>query len=111
MYLVNIAFVVNLLTRYSFAPTWRHWHEVKQILHYLHGTTDIGLFYLNKSKPRLIGYADAGYLSDPHKAKSQTGYVFTYGHTINHSKILAIHEVSRECNWLTSMIHHNVICL
>ena len=27
----------------------------------------------------LIGFADAGYLSDPHRARSQTGYVFTMG--------------------------------
>ena len=35
----------------------------------------MGLFYSNKSKEKLLGYADAGYLSDPHKARSQTGYV------------------------------------
>ena len=33
--------------------------------------------YSNNSKQELIGYADAEHLSDPHKAKSQTGYVFT----------------------------------
>ena len=41
------------------------------------GTTNIGLFYLRESKQQLLGYAaDAGYLSDPHKGRSQTGYVF-----------------------------------
>ena len=34
------------------------------------------LFYSKESKQQLLGYADVGYLSDPHKAKSQTGYVF-----------------------------------
>ncbi|KAJ9558226.1 hypothetical protein OSB04_012840 [Centaurea solstitialis] len=29
----------------------------------------------------LVGYADAGYLSDPHKGRSQSGYVFTIGNT------------------------------
>ena len=86
MYLANctrpdIAFSVNLLARYSSAPTRRHWK-------------------------------DAGYLSDPHKARSQTGYVFNYNGTAiswrsvkqamvatssNHSEIIAIHEASREC--------------
>ncbi|GAV73921.1 hypothetical protein CFOL_v3_17404, partial [Cephalotus follicularis] len=66
-------------------------------------------------------YADAGYLSDPHKARSQTGYVFTFCDTpiswrstkqtmtatsSNHSEILAIHKASRECIWLRSMIQH-----
>ena len=81
----------------------------------------MGLFYSKKSKEKLLGYADAGYLSDPHKARSQTGYVFNYNGTAiswrsvkqtmvatssNHSEIIAIHETSRECIWLRSMIHH-----
>ena len=126
MYLANctrpdIAFFVNLLARYSSAPTRRHWKGIQHILRYLNGTTDMGLFYSNKSKEKLLGYADAGYLSDPHKARSQTGYVFNYNGTAiswrsvkqtmvatssNHSEILAIHEASRECIWFRSMIHH-----
>ena len=41
----------------------------------------MGLFYSKKSKHELFGYADVGYLSDPHKARSQTGYVFNYNGT------------------------------
>ncbi|XP_074377715.1 secreted RxLR effector protein 161-like [Apium graveolens] len=77
MYLSNntrpdITFSVNLLARHSNAPTRRHWYGVKHIFQYLRGTTDMGLFYSNKSKAVLTGYADAGYLSDPDKARSQT---------------------------------------
>ena len=84
MYLANytwpdIAFAINLLARYSSAPTQRYWNGIKHILCYLHGTIDLGLFYPNGSKPQLVGYADVGYLSDPHKGRSQTGYLFTYG--------------------------------
>ena len=36
---------------------------------------------LNLHEPQivtcLVGYVDAGYMSDPHKARSQTGYGFT----------------------------------
>ena len=81
----------------------------------------MGLFYLKKSKQHLFGYADAGYLSNPHKAISQTRYVFncngtaiswrSFKHTMvaissNYSKIIAIHEASRECIWLRSMVQH-----
>ena len=81
----------------------------------------MGLYDSKESKSQLIGYVDAGYLSNPHKARSQTGYVFTYGGTTiswrsvkqtmvatssNHLEILAIHEASRECVWLRSMIQH-----
>jgi hypothetical protein len=81
----------------------------------------MGLFYPNKSNPQLVRYADVGYLSDPHKGRSQIGYLFTCGNTAilwrsvkqtisatssNHSEIIAIHEVSRECVWLRSVIQY-----
>nr|XP_009768097.1 PREDICTED: uncharacterized protein LOC104219162 [Nicotiana sylvestris] len=61
------------------------------------------------------------YLSDPHKARSQTRYLFTYGGTTlswrsmkqtiavtssNHTEIIAIHEANRKCIWLRSMTQH-----
>ena len=81
----------------------------------------MSLFYSRESKQQLLGYADAEYISDPYKSKSQTWYVFNCNGTAiswrsvkqtmvvtssNHSKILAIHEASRECVWLRSMIQH-----
>ena len=81
----------------------------------------MGLYYSLSSKSGLVGYADAGFLSDPHNGRSQTGYVFLYGGTAiswrstkqtitttssNHAEILAIHEASRECVWLRSIINH-----
>ena len=50
MYLANrtrpdIVFSVNLLARYNSTPTRRHLNGIKHILHYLHGTTNMGLFY------------------------------------------------------------------
>jgi len=49
MYLANctrpdIAFAVNLLARFSSAPTKRHWNGVKHVLRYLQGTIDLGFF-------------------------------------------------------------------
>ena len=80
MYLANctrpdIAFYVNLLARYNSAPTRRHWNDIKHILRYLHGTTDMSLFYSRESKQQLLGYADAKYLLNPRKSRSQTRYV------------------------------------
>jgi hypothetical protein len=42
---------------------------------------EIGLFYPKVSKLELVGYANVGYLSDPHNGRSQTGYLFTSGGT------------------------------
>ena len=117
----DISFFVNLLARYSYCPIRRHCNGVKHILRYLRGTMDMGLYYPNVPKAELIGYADAGYMSDHHNARSQAGYLFTCGDTAiswrstkqsitvtssNHAEVLAIHEASRECFWLRSVIHH-----
>ncbi len=126
MYLANntrpdIAFAVNLLARFSSSPTRRHWKGIKHVLRYLQGTPDMGLYYPKTNNPELVGYADAGFMSDPHKGRSQTGYVFTCGGTAiswrsvkqtlsavssNHAEILAIHEASRESVWLRSLTGH-----
>ena len=70
MYLANytrpdIAFSVNLVARYSSAPTQRDWNSIKHILCYLQGKNDMCLFYSKESKKQLLGYVDAGYLSYP----------------------------------------------
>ncbi|XP_057248902.1 secreted RxLR effector protein 161-like [Beta vulgaris subsp. vulgaris] len=117
----DIAFSVNLLARYSSEPTNRHWSGVKHLLRYIRGTTDMGLFYPRDGNPTLVGHADAGYLSDPVKAKSQIGYIFSYGNTAiswkstkqtltatssNQAELIALYEAGRECVWLRSLTHH-----
>uniref|UniRef100_A0A2N9GLH0 Reverse transcriptase Ty1/copia-type domain-containing protein n=1 Tax=Fagus sylvatica TaxID=28930 RepID=A0A2N9GLH0_FAGSY len=126
MYLANctrpdIAFSINLLARYSSIPTLRHWNGVKHLLRYLRGTTDMGLFYPNKSNPQLVGYANAVIFLIHTKVDHKQGILFTCGNTTiswrsvkqtisatssNHSEIIAIHEASRECVWLRSVIQH-----
>jgi len=66
----------------------------------------------------MIGYADAGYLWDPHKVRSQTWYVFTCGGMVIswrsqkqtlivtssiHAEVITIYAASRECIWLRSV--------
>ena len=75
MYIANctrpdIVFAVNLLARHSTAPTKCHWIGVKNIFRYLNGTRDLGLLYIHNQDKTIIGYTDAGYLSDPHNAIS-----------------------------------------
>ncbi|KAL0358198.1 UNVERIFIED_CONTAM: Secreted RxLR effector protein [Sesamum calycinum] len=119
MYLANntrpdIAFSVNLLARYSSTPTKRHQDGVKFILHYLRGTSNMGLYFEQHEDAKannLVGYSNAGYLSDPHKAISQSEYVFMYGGTAislrstkqtlvatssNHAELIALYESRHE---------------
>ncbi|KAL0286048.1 UNVERIFIED_CONTAM: Retrovirus-related Pol polyprotein from transposon TNT 1-94 [Sesamum angustifolium] len=116
MYLANtrpdIVFLVNLLARFSSTPTKRHWNGVKNILRYLRGTSYMRLYFErheNAKATNLVGYSDAGFLSDPRKAISQSGYVFMYGETAiswrstkqtlvaissNHAELIALYEAS-----------------
>nr|GEY15539.1 retrotransposon protein, putative, Ty1-copia subclass [Tanacetum cinerariifolium] len=94
---LDISFAVNLLARFSSSPTKRHWNGIKHIFRYLQGTTKLGLFYSNNSKQGLVGYADASYLSDPHKARSQTGYIFLNGGTTISWRFKKTLVASREC--------------
>lgn len=97
---------------------------IKRLFRYLSGTADLGLFYPTNINDTLTGFADGGYLSDPHDGRSQTGYIFLVGLTAiswrstkqtlvttssNHSEIIALYEASRECLWLCKIINHILI--
>ena len=77
-----ICFAVNLLARFSFSPIKGHWNGVEHMIEYPRRAIVMGLFYSEESKTKLISYADAKYLSDPHKALSQARYVFAIWGTI-----------------------------
>ena len=72
----DISFTVSTLGRHSQKPTVKHWAGVKHLFRYLRGTKDLGLLYSRDGATRFVGYADAGYKSDPKSGKSQTGYIF-----------------------------------
>ena len=55
----------------------------------------------------MVDYVDAGYMSDPHNAISQTGFVFLCGGATiswqtlvatptNHSEIISLYKATRE---------------
>ena len=132
MYLTNcsrpdIAFATNLLARFSQDPTKRHWSGIKHLLRYLAGTMNYGLFYRrgeNGGTPQvdnIIGYADAGYLSDPHRARSQTGFIFMMAKaalawrstkqtlvatSTNLAELIALYEATKECVWIRNFMKY-----
>jgi len=81
MYIANcirldIVFAVNLLARYSTAPTRRHWARIKNIFRYLNGTKDLGLFYRHNQNNIIIRYTNVGYLSYPQMLDHRHGLYF-----------------------------------
>jgi len=57
----DIAFGVNLLSRFKENPGLQHWKAVKQIVRYLKGTIEQGIVYNedDESDETLTGYSDA----------------------------------------------------
>ena len=46
----DITFSINLLARYSSIPIKKHWNEIKHILRYFRGTSDMSLYNSKESK-------------------------------------------------------------
>ena len=114
----DIAFATSILARHSQSPTLRHWNGVKQLLRYLRGTFDLGLYYHKTDQPNIQDFADFGFRTDVNAGKSQTGYIFlkcgapifwkstkqiVTATSTNHAKLLAFHEAAREVVWLRTM--------
>ena len=114
----DIAFTTSILARHSQNPTMRHWNEVKQLLRYLRGTSDLGLYYQRTNKHEMTGFADSGFRTDPNARKSQTGYIFhkcgapiswkstkqtVTATSTNHVELLVFHEAARERVWLQTI--------
>jgi len=101
MYLANcirpdISFAVNLLARCSSSPTQRHWNVIKHVFRYLQGTIDLGLFYPKSTNREIVGFADAGYLSDPHKLDHKHGII----HSWRNCYIMALSEANTSSHFL-----------
>jgi len=54
----NICFAVGLVSRYQSNPGLAHWQDVKRIMRYLRGITDLVLCYQG-GDIKLRGYLDA----------------------------------------------------
>ena len=57
----DIAFSVGVCARYQAAPKESHLTAVKQIIRYINGTPDYGLWYSKYSNACLAGYLDANW--------------------------------------------------
>jgi hypothetical protein len=75
----DIAYAVNLVSRYMENPQETHLKVVKSIIRYLVGTTSLGLFYRKWASLHLIGYSDADWGGDLDEQKSTHTFVNTVG--------------------------------
>ncbi|KAG7203935.1 hypothetical protein KM043_017093 [Ampulex compressa] len=75
---LDIAFTVNVVSRYLSSHNNSHWEAVKRIIRYLKGSRNVGIKYrYGETVFKLVEYSDADFASDIETRRSTTGYVFT----------------------------------
>jgi hypothetical protein len=77
---LELTFAVGYLSRFMEEPRQEHMAAMKQMLRYIKGTYDYGLFYTNDGgKLNLLGYSDSDMAGDVDDQKSTTGVIFFLG--------------------------------
>jgi hypothetical protein len=69
----EIAYSVNQLCQHLHTPTTAHWSSAKQVLRYLKGTVDHGL-YFTRGTLDFHAYSDSDWAGDSDDCRSTTGY-------------------------------------
>ncbi|WKA13292.1 hypothetical protein VitviT2T_030608 [Vitis vinifera] len=78
----DIMYSVCLCARFQSCPKESHLSAVKQILRYLKGTMDIGLWYPKGDNFELIGFSDANFACCKVERKSTSGTCHFLGHSL-----------------------------
>lgn len=73
--LLDLAFIVGVLSRYSSKPGMDHWIAIKRVMRYLQGSKDDMLIYQKLKKLELIGYSDFDLACCLDTRKSTYGYI------------------------------------
>ena len=73
---LDIAFSVDVCSRFQSNPKVSHLNAVKRIIKYVGGTCDYRLFYSKESNLSLVGFSDSNWASNTDDRKSTTGGSF-----------------------------------
>lgn len=75
----DLMYGVSLISRFMSCPRETLWLAAKQILRYLRGTTELGIFYKKGGSTDLVAYTDSNFASDLDDQRSTVGFVFFLG--------------------------------
>ncbi|XP_050277843.1 secreted RxLR effector protein 161-like [Quercus robur] len=78
----DITFIAGVCARYQAAPKESHLTVVKQIVRYINGTLDYGLWYSKDSNAYLVDYSDANWAGSVDVRKSTLGGFFYFGNNL-----------------------------
>ncbi|GJV48130.1 ribonuclease H-like domain, reverse transcriptase, RNA-dependent DNA polymerase [Tanacetum coccineum] len=71
----NLTYSVGVVSRYMQSPRESHARAIKQILHYLKGTTLFGIKYIHSNDMKLVGYSVSSHNVDLDDGRSTTGHL------------------------------------
>ena len=72
----DIAYAVNMISKYLSCYSNEHWLAAKRILRYVKETVDYGILYDGSNELPLTGYSDSDFAGDRDDRRSTTGYVY-----------------------------------
>lgn len=118
---LDIAYAVNLVSRFMKNPGEVHWRACKRILRYLQGTKPTGLMFKgNDSKELYIeAYSDADWGGDHNDRKSTTGFIIlingsvvgwtskkqaTVALSTAEAEYMAISATVQEVKWISQLL-------
>lgn len=71
----DIAYTVNMLSKFNHNPGRQHWEAVKRVMRYLKGTLHAKLKFSKDGDSNIISYTDSDWASDLDDRRSCTGHV------------------------------------
>ena len=78
----DVVFSIGVCARYQAAPKESHLTAVKQIIRYINGTPDYGLWYSKDSNACLASYSEANWAGSVDDRKSILGGCFYLGNNL-----------------------------
>jgi hypothetical protein len=115
----DIAYPVSCLSRYMENPSIDHHRQLKHLLRYIRGTTDLVLVF-GLSNEGLVGHSDSDYAADRDDSKSTSAYVYQlFGGPISwksqkqsvvatsttEAEYIGLSNASREALYLIQLLH------
>jgi len=115
----DLAYPVEILSRFMGNPFKDHWLRVKWIMRYFRGSMNTKLCYRKGLEFVLKGYCDSDYATDRDKRRSISGVVFTLrGNTVSwrsrlqkvvtlsttKAEYLAMNDAGKEALWLKGLL-------
>lgn len=115
----DIAYAVELVSRFMSSPCKDHWMAVKWVLRYIRNTTDFKLTFTKSDKFEVRGYCDSDYAADLDRRRSITSYVFQAGEnkiswrfglqhivalSTTEAEYITLAEAAKEALWLRGIV-------